>query len=398
MLSPENFVILGQQTGLSQRLALLWLAVAAGIHFLTARTYDSDPLASSGQETQLPQTKRRPPAAALALASRGSFALWAITAVLVTAGYVFNETFVPAYPNLGFSFTCLAILLALNLLGTRVAALAQIIFVGTALAGWSVLIAVGLWDFSPTLFQSQVGGIPWKQSLALSPYFLVLFIGYELAGVLREETGEKTGRPAAPMSAGIIAAFCLFFLWSFLSLSYVPGLKLQESTVPYAYVARAIAGATGRQLMGVVLLAGTLATANALLMTVPRLVLRLPPPGLLSLIFRGRAITLLLLVGGIALAMALGLGGSPNLPIYLKAGALLWLLTYTRQHLAAWRRPEERLGHPQSPAINIACALLLAGAVALSLATDPEWFTLVVYMVLVVGMLALIGSIPFEKI
>jgi hypothetical protein len=63
---------------------------------------------------------------ALLLASRGGFALWGITAMLVTAGYVFNETFVPAYPNLGFSFTLLAILLGLNLLGTQVAAFWQV--------------------------------------------------------------------------------------------------------------------------------------------------------------------------------------------------------------------------------------------------------------------------------
>jgi amino acid transporter len=395
MLSPENLVILGQQSGASQRAAFLWLASAAVIQVLTARTYGAGlPLLAQSQKgTQYPKASGPPLAEALLLAARGGFALWGITAVLVTAGYVFNETFVPAYPNLGFSFTLLAILLLLNLLGPQVAAISQVIFAGAALTGLSALIVMGLWGSPETLLQFQAGGVTWKQSLALSPNFLLLFIGYELTGVLWKKTDNQAGHPVVPMLAGIIAAFCLFFLWGFLSLSYVPSLKLQESTVPYAYVARAIAGATGRKIMGVVLLAGTLAAANALMMTVPRLILRWPPAGLLPVRLRGRLFTLLLLSGGIALVMALGLGGSPNLALYLKASALIWLLTYARQHLIILREPQPT--RPETPPVAILCALALTGAVVLALVTDPERATLGTYLLLVVGALTLIGLIPY---
>jgi hypothetical protein len=399
MLSPENLVILGQQSGVSGGAAFFWLAVAAGIHVLTAGTYGAglSTLPHPPDSTQLFRASRSSLPAALLLASRGGFALWGITAVLVTAGYVFNETFVPAYPNLGFSFTLLVILLGLNLLGTQVAAIFQVIFVGVALAGLSALIVMGLWGSPEPLLQATVGRVNWKNSLASSPNFLVLFIGYELAGVLWQKSGEKARRPALPMLAGIIAAFCLFVWWSFISLSYVPSLKLQESTVPYAYVARAVDGAAGLQIMGVVLLAGTLAAANALMMTVPFLISGLSPAGWLSVILRGRLFTLLLLGSAIAIVLAMGLGGSPNLPLYLKASALLWLLTYARQHLANLRGPDRGLTSPKPAPVAIVCALALTGAVALALVTDPEWIRLVIYLLLVVGTLTLIGSIPYES-
>jgi len=398
MLSPENLVILGQQSGVSGRAAFLWLAAAAGIHILTATCGAGfPPLPHLQYAAQLSRASRPPLPMAMFLASRGGFALWGITAVLVTAGYVFNETFVPAYPNLGFSFTLLVILLGVNLLGTHVARIFQVIFTGAALAGLSALIAMGLWGSPETISQSTAGGATWKNSLSASPSFFVLFIGYELAGVLGPKTGEKAGRPALPMLAGIVAAFCLFCLWSFISLSYVPGVKLQESTVPYAYVARAVAGAGGLQIMGAVLLAGTLAAANALMMTVPLVISVRPPAGWLPVMLRGQRFNLLLLGGAIAIALGFGLGGSPNLPLYLKASALLWLLTYALQHLITLRGPNQGLRSAEPAPVAIACALVLAGAVMLALTADPEWIRLVVYLLLVVGTLTLIGLMPYKS-
>jgi len=222
----------------------------------------------------------------------------------------------PAYPNLGFSFTLLGILVALNLMGTRCAAIAQVVFVSVALAGMLALVGMGLQGSPEPLPPVEAGWWPLKASFTPLLSLLFPFLGYELAGFLWERTGKPAGRPAVPMVAGIITAACLFALWCFVSLSYVPSLKLQETTVPYAYVARAIAGETGRMIMGVVLLAGALATANALLLAVPLMASGLPVTGLLPYILRGRVFIVLLLGGGIALIMAAGLGGSPNLPIF----------------------------------------------------------------------------------
>lgn len=396
MLSPENLVILGQQSGGAGGAVFFGLTLAAAVHFLTASTYGlgSGAIAPSGEEPQLPRIFRPPLTVALSLASRGGFALWGVTAVLVTAGYVFNETFMPAYPNLGFSFTLLALLLVLNLLGRRWAGIFQVVFVSAALAGMAVLIVLGLLGSPETLSQSQARGLTWKQGLSQIPIFLFPFIGYELAAFSGEKTGKCAGRPTVPMVTGIIVAFCLFSLWCFISLSYVPGLNLQESTVPYAYLALAVAGESGPQLMGVVLLAGSLATANALLLAVPLMASGLPPVGLLAVILRGRVFILLFLAGGIALIMALGLGGSPNLPYFLKASALLWLLAYAWQHLAAWGGKGRGTGKAEPPKVASLCASVLAAAVVLSLITDPERVVLGTYMLLVVGALALIASLP----
>jgi amino acid transporter len=393
MLSPENLVILGQQSGGAGATVFPGLALAAAIHLFTAGTYnrDSDFFAASGGGTHLPKIFRPPLAVALSLASRGGFALWGTTAVLITAGYVFNETFMPAYPNLGFSFTLLALLMVLNLLGSRWAGVFQVVFVGAALAGLVALVVLGLLGSPPNLQPSPAGDLTWKQGLSPIPLLFLPFIGYELSSFLKEKIPGYALSPAAPMLAGIMAAFCLFFLWCFISRNYVPGLKLQESTVPYAYVARAVAGERGTQLMGIVLLAGSLATANALLLAVPLMASGLPPAGLWPLILRGRVFNLLLLVGAVALVMALGLGGSPSLPSFLKASVLLWLLAYAWHNLAIWREKG------RGAAIANLCALALVAAVVLALITDSERVVLGIYMLLVVGALALFGSIPYGE-
>jgi hypothetical protein len=82
---------------------------------------------------------------------------------------------------------------------------------------------------------------------------------------------------------------------------------------------------------------------------------------------------LLLLGGAIAVALGVGLGGSPNLPLYLKASAYLWLLTYARQHLSTLRGPDQGLRSAEPASVAIVCALVLAGAAVLALVTDPEW-------------------------
>jgi hypothetical protein len=394
MLSPENLVILGQQAGAAEGAVFLGLAAATGIHFLTARTYGASIVASAHPQEagHFPKPSRLSIPVALSLASRLSFALWGVTAFLVTAGYVFNETFWRAYPNLGFSFTLLAILVALNLLGTRCAGISQVVFLSGVLAGLLALIVTGFKGSPKTILPSPAW-LSLKKGYALSPSLLFLFIGYELSSFIWGRTRKSAVSPAAPMVAGIIAAACVFSLWCFISLSYIPSLKLQESTIPYAYVARAVAGQTGRVLMGVALLAGTLAASNALLLTVPLMAASLPSAGLLSVILRSRVLILLLLGGGIALVMALGFGGSSYLPFYVKASALLWLLSYALQHLTRWRRPGRGQVSVEPALVDLACALVLAGAVALALVTDPAWAIIGAYMILLVGALILMVSV-----
>jgi len=155
-----------------------------------------------------------------------------------------------------------------------------------------------------------------------------------------------------------------------------------------------VGGEPGLLIIGAVLLAGTLAAANALLLAMPIMTADLPASGLLPVIFRGRVFTLLLLGVGIALALALGLGGSPNLPRFVKASLLLWLLIYARQHLATWLGRDGGLINGEPAALSVICALALIAAVVLALIADPERAILGLYMFLAVGSVALVNAIP----
>ena len=67
------------------------------------------------------------------------------------------------------------------------------------------------------------------------------------------------------MVLGIVLAALVWCLWGVVSMHFVAPARLAESTVPHMVVARAIGGASGRVVMGVVVLAGTCATVHALL-------------------------------------------------------------------------------------------------------------------------------------
>jgi L-asparagine transporter-like permease len=103
----------------------------------------------------------------------------------------------------------------------------------------------------------------------------------------------------------------------------------QTSGVP-----KAILGQKGRILMGVVVIAGTCAAVNALLIAVSRMISGMASHGLLPR-FLGRSIVSLpLLAGGSAVMMALGMAGEPVLEVFIRAGLCFWLLNYGAVHLS----------------------------------------------------------------
>lgn len=395
MLSPENLVLLGQGAGATGGAVYIWLMFAIAVHLLTAMSYGAGFLAgASGEVALLAENLGRPAAAVVPVAARFGFALWGSAAVLVTAGYVFNETFVPAYPNLGFSFTLLAALLTINLWFPRVAALFQVAFTLAALAGLAALILIGFTGPVQPALNPEVGAGQ-DANLPAALGLLFPFIGYELCGFLGEGFGKRSTLPKIPMMAAITAAVVLFVLWCFLSLRYVPQARLLASTIPYSLTARAIAGETGRLIVGVVLLAGSLSTTNALFLAIPRMAAGMGREGLLPSFLQenlGRVLTLGLLGGAIALVMAAGLGGSPNLPVFLKASLLFWLLNYALVHLAAWRCRHRGLAGESGP-VAIVCAAFLGGGCVLAVVADAERALLLTYMLLVAGALTLL---PFS--
>src|SRR5215813_15144895 len=147
MLSPEMLILLGNTLGHEDRAALSGLLVAGGLHVLTARTYGRlglHPAASAGESRVLHAAFGPLVATVLPLCARVVFTVCATTGILAIAGYVFNEVFVYWFPNLGFSFCLLGMVVGLNLAGSRVATLTQLSCVVLALGGVLGLATMGL--------------------------------------------------------------------------------------------------------------------------------------------------------------------------------------------------------------------------------------------------------------
>ena len=138
MLSPDTLILLGNTLGHEGYAALSGLLIAGGLHVLTACTYGRlglHPTASDGESRFLADAYGPLVATVLPLCARVVYTVAATTGILAIAGYVFNEVFVYWFPNLGFSFCLLGMVVGLSLAGPRVATLAQLSYVVLALGG-----------------------------------------------------------------------------------------------------------------------------------------------------------------------------------------------------------------------------------------------------------------------
>ena len=335
MVSPEALTIVGNSAGKAGYGASGIILLAVLIHLLTilgfGRVLAQYP-GPSGEACFIKKALGTVPAVVSPVCARVTLAVCASTAVLATAGYVFNEVFVNWFPNLGFSFCLLGVLLLLNLLGRRVAVMGQLVFVGLTIGGLLFLSVAGLleWGNAPPI-TPDVGhrfGYPPQVGLA----GLVLFVGFDLAG-FAEETPDN---PAKAMLAAILLAGLVFSCWGWVSAKYVPLYKLADTTIPHVKAARAILGEKGRLWMGLINLAGSSAAVNAFLMTVPRMMTAMAADGLLPpLLARGRnqaTIALFLLAAAVAAMMGSGMAGEPILEVYIRAGIWFWLLHYAVIH------------------------------------------------------------------
>jgi hypothetical protein len=398
MLSPLSLATLGNGVGGLGSVffpALLgWVSLSLVVAFYYGRLSGS--LSGSGSEASLlERILGRTLATVLPLSARLVTAVCAMTLILATAGYVFNEVFVLWFPNLAFSF-CLLILLAL-LQGAPygVRAGMQVIFVMSALLGLSLLIVQGLLAFPQHLPQSS----PITAEEAFSPWRylfggIAVFMGFELGG-----SGRRPGKHALRASSVILPPILMgavfLGLWGWVSYLYVSPDRLAESTVPYSAVARGIWGETGRRIMAGVILAGSCACVNALLQGVTHMMVSWSQEGFLPALLRGRwlrlPVSLFLLAGSVGAMLLSGMAGEPETFTYTRAGIILWWLTYGAVLLAQGVRPEEAL-HPDT-GLNRASAacggiVALGGAVGL-LIWDPERWTVLLFLgvVLAIGLL-----------
>jgi amino acid transporter len=339
VLSPDMLILLGNTLGHEGHAALSGLLGAGALHMLTALTYGRlglHPATSEGESRVLHAAFGPLVATVLPLCARVVYTVAAATGILAIAGYVFNEVFVYWFPNLGFSFCLLGVVVGLTLVGPRVATLAQLSYVALALGGVLCLAAIGLLELGQAPSVSEVTAASAFVTVRGLLAGLLLSVGFELALFTTPYTAGMTSPPGRLMALSIVLAALALCLWGIVSMRFVAPAKLAESTVPHMVAARAISGDRGRVVMGVVVLAGTCATVHALLSAGTHMLAGMARHGLLPawLGWRQAQPALLVLTAGPAAMLAMGMAGEPDTEVYTRAGVLFWLLHYAAMHLA----------------------------------------------------------------
>jgi hypothetical protein len=397
VLSPETYAALGRAGGDLGSAVPAAILGAVLLHSVTVHSY-SAALRSSPPETAeallIQQTLGKASVMALFLGARVVPAITLSTAILATAGFVFNEVFVTWFPNFAFAGVILLGILGINLLTDSLAERLQVVLVMTTLLALAVLSLMGLaqasWEKMPTVTSTPSAG---ARSLLVPLLFLV---GFDLA-----RFGFKTeGRSPAPGAAGamwtaLLAATTILGIWTWAVIMAVPGERLAESTVPHMTAARAIAGHGGRILMGLAVVTGTAGALNALLIAVPRNAAGIASAasGRPSALGTPRWRRLMVLILGLCIAGMLvsGMAGEPVLDVWVRAGMLLWLLSYLLTDASALRALLRKAHSiPTSPPngrpwIWALALVILAASLIMLIISDPARGALMQFMLSTAG-------------
>lgn len=367
MVSPDALVRLGaglaeNQTLFITAMALAVLLIARGTSLIRHPELRSDGRCS--QTGLLIQGIGRLPAMSLLLATRFTLVLILPTALLVSAGFAFNEIFLYWFPNFGFAFLLLAAIALLHLAGERFALAVQPFLVTICLGCHLLLCVAGLVGPASSKPVSIDTGINFTPEVIGGA--LLLFLGTDYI------TPGRNHDSRLPSMAALFCTLLLFVLWAVLSLQYVGQERLSASSVPHLLTAREVWGQTGRVLMGCIIICGSCAAVNSLFHLASRSLASLAERGLLPGhppgTFRRRRFVLLfvVLIGGL---MAGGLAGHSIIEVYIQATLLLWLLMFAMLCLAAGRILMRRSVPHSWHGLSLA-AMLTATAIFLALRHD----------------------------
>jgi amino acid transporter len=404
MFSNEALTLLGNNVGVAGTYFLIFIPVAVLLHLFTALSFGEllSPFPGpEGEARFLKAALGSIPAIVLPIGSRVLFTICAATGILATAGYVFNETFLYWFPNLGFSFCLLGLLVLINLLGPKFSETTQIIFVSLALLGLLVLSIGGLSGSENAPSAPENANPSFFHIVRAALLAPVLFLGYDLAGMTIERNRAHSFDLMKAMVVGLLLAALIFCLWGLVSLKYVSPGKLADTTIPYTITAKAVMGQEGRIFMGIVILSGTCAAVNALFMAVSRMIAGMSAQGLLPSLLgvakNHAPIPLILLGLGTGTMMAVGMAGEPALAVYTRAGIWLWLFNYAviqlcvlimRRRISDRSKPIQIRGYRVFPVVAFTVLIMILFGL---LWTDDESILLMKSIFFIIAGLSLYG-------
>ncbi len=328
MLSPDTLALLGNIVGKTGWTGLCLILGAMVVFFIHAANYQTlnQTLNQKVGETDFLMTRLGQFAVYLPWTIRSFAAIFLSTGILVSSGFVFNEVFFHWFPNFGFAFLLLGILLGIHFTGIPIGFKAQVIFVALTLAGLLILILTGI--FTPgTQALSSWLPIPDRSILFLA---LVLWVGFDLGafGLDQNTVGEGKNKMRGPLVWTIGGTGVLFLLWAMVSIQHVPLEKLASTSLPHLKTARYLLGDTGRWIMGGIIIFGTLGAVNGLFLACRVNAGEMAGHGLLPQWIKKQGVVPIFLALTTGLMMVTGMAGSYKLEIWIRAILLAWLFSY----------------------------------------------------------------------
>ncbi|MFZ3044409.1 MAG: hypothetical protein WA151_00725 [Desulfatirhabdiaceae bacterium] len=317
LVSPESLAIFGRGIGVSGIWIIIPLAAAmflAICYTALMRRSELHPDGNMGEHAILSSAFGRTAAAALVLAGRIPVFLFASIAMLVSAGFAFNEIFVYWFPNFLFASLLLLTICILHFYQEKAALWGQVVFVGIAILGLLILIVMGF---------GEKGAGAVSSPLPAPPFYLfgttfLLFLGVDF---YRPQAKEKMTPYLVP-----VLSFLLLMAWALPAVERVSPTRLADATLPHILIARALGGDAGHWIIGVVIISGALSGVNGFLLAVRRTLSELSENHFFPKI-AGKGWSAAIVAGAaVEIMMMTGAAGDDRIDVSLRASLFLWLM------------------------------------------------------------------------
>ena len=394
LFAPTNLIVLGNSAG-SLGFGFIFLLFLAGAAYIILALCYTDIAAFrpgvAGEFNRIANALSPAAAVIFSIVPRTLMAVFLSTAILVASGFVFNEVFAHRFPNFAFAFLMLGSLLAVNLFSRSLSGKIQIVLSAVAATGLLVLSIAGIYEFLKTyeIVNTTAYISPLKGSFSV----LLLFVGFDLFIFTQKKFSDHALSLRRHLITGLVIAGIVFCFWGIASVLNVPVVRLVKTTIPHIIAAKNIMGETGRIIMGLVVISGSGAAVNALLVAVGEMIAALSqqanPPFFLQKVFNRPSIIITLLALVTAAMMALGVAGTDALDTYIRGSLILWLLNYAAIHFTlllpgARQKPKisMRLFRWQKVLNGTILMLMLTGSVIL-FATDDNTGLIFRYLILI---------------
>ncbi len=397
MLSPDTLVMAGGFYGNTGMIGILAVAAAglAYLLFLPQYVDTFSPVLKQGRGTGKPERSMQSFLMIFSLTVKIAAVLFLATGMLVSSGFIFNEVFVYWFPNFGFAFLLLFILAGFQFLSQNTMIRLQLSFVGIVISGLLILIITGFFSL-PDATRMTGSGIAFSPNNPVGMVFipLLIFIGLDMG---MNVFGRKKETTKLQLSVSVGLVLLLIAAWGIVALKFVPMERLSQTTISHIIVSRSILGNTGRIIMGVIVIAGTLAAVHALFTSIKMQLARIIETGGEASALARVAPTAGIGVIGISIAvlMAGGLAGYTVLEILIRGALIFWLSFYALISLIHLKRVtaasvDDGLKYSLKIIKNVIPGMVFLSGIIMLVLTNDESIALITFSAILFG-ITLIG-------